>query len=399
MMFRVLFVDDDPLVLAGLQRLMRRFSSELQSEFVTSGAEALERLSQVTFDAIVSDMRMPGMDGAQLLTRVRNEFPETVRLILSGQSHQESMLRVLGPAHQFLSKPCNAADIRAFIVRALKIKDRLANRDLRSLVSQVTTLPSIPRVYAEVLEELHSPRGSVDRVGQIISQDVAMTAKILQLVNSSFFGIPQHVASLSQAVCLLGIELLKSLVLTVGVFSQFDESSRAALDIDKLAQHSLAVGDAAHRIARHLDASPAEANEVLLTGMLHDVGKLILATERTEEYVNMKQLAAHGDLPQWQVETTWFGTSHADIGAYLLSLWGLPNSIVEAVAFHHEPSKLENATPVVLTAVHIANALVNEHESKDSSRPRAFLDAAYLEAAGIDQATYSALLAERDAVG
>ncbi|MCA9124805.1 MAG: HDOD domain-containing protein [Planctomycetaceae bacterium] len=393
-MIRVLFVDDDSLVLAGLRRLMRRFSSEVESEFATSGAHALERLQQASFDAIVSDMRMPEMDGAQLLTRVRSEFPEIVRFILSGQSPLESRFRALGPAHQFLSKPCKPEDLRCSLIRAIKVRDRLASRGLRSLVNQIDTLPSVPSIYAQVLEELHSPHGSVERVGQIISQDVAMTAKILQLVNSSFFGIRQLVSSPSQAVCLLGIELVKSLVITVGVFSQFDDRSRPAIDIDRLVRHSLLVGDLAQRIATQLGASAAEANEALLAGALHDIGKLILATERTDEYVNMKQLASYGDLPPWQVETTWFGTSHADIGAYMLSLWGLPNPIVEAVAFHHEPSKIEGVPPVVLTALHIANALVNEQVSVESTSPKVFVDAAYLEATGISSSTYSSLLAD-----
>ncbi|MCA9145326.1 MAG: HDOD domain-containing protein [Planctomycetaceae bacterium] len=391
-MIRVLFVDDDPLILAGLQRLMRRFSDEFQSEFVTSGVEALERLRRGSFDTIVSDMRMPAMDGAQLLTRVRDEFPEMVRLILSGQSPQESMFRALGPAHRFLSKPCRAEDLRTYVIRALKVRDRLANRALRALVGQVNDLPCMPRIYKELLEELHSPRGSIDRVGHIVAQDVAMTAKILQLVNSSFFGVPQRITSPSQAVCMLGIEMVKSLVLTVSVFSQFKQPSDDAIDIEALVQHSLVVGETAHRIALQLGSTAQDANDALLAGMLHDLGKLMLAAECTEEYVNMKQLAAHGDLPLWQVETTWFGTSHAEIGAYLLSLWGLPNSIVESVAFHHEPSKLEYATPVVLTAVHLADALANEQDTAGKTCAESLLDADYLVTAGVDAEVYSALV-------
>jgi putative nucleotidyltransferase with HDIG domain len=390
-MIRVLFVDDDPLILAGLKRLMRRFAQALQAEYVTSGSDALALLSQESFDAIVSDMRMPGMDGAELLNRVRGEFPEMVRLILSGQAPQESMFRALGPAHRFLSKPCRPDDLFAFLIRALRVRDQLANHDLRSIVGRIDKLPSIPRVYAELVEELHNPRGSMEQVGRIVAQDVAITAKLLHLVNSSFIGLRQHIASPLQAACLLGIELVKSLVLTAGVFSQFDQRGSAAINVEELAQHSIEVGESAHRIAWGLGATAQEAEEALLAGMMHDVGKLILATERAEEYASVKRLAAYGDSPLWQGEQAWFGTSHADIGAYLLSLWGLPNSIVEAVAFHHQPSRVENSTPVVLTAVHLANAIANETASAGKLPAQTFLDLEYMAVAGVDADACSAI--------
>ncbi len=389
-MIRVLFVDDDPLILAGLKRLMRRFAQDLQAEFVTSGLEALTLLSQQPFDAIVSDMRMPGMDGAELLYRVRTEHPDMVRLILSGQSPQESMFRALGPAHRFLSKPCRPTELLAFLNRALAIRDRLANQDLRSLVGTIDKLPSIPRVYAELVEELHNPRGSLERVGRIVAQDVAITAKVLHLVNSSFFGVPQHIDSPSQAVCMLGIELVKSLVLTVGVFSQFDQRANAVINLEQLVRHCIEVGESAHRIARKLGGTAQEAEEALIAGMMHDIGKLVLATEKAEEYASVRRLTTYGDRPLWQGEEAWFGTTHADIGAYLLALWGLPSSIVEAVAFHHQPSRVVDAAPVVVTAVHIANAVANELASDGKLPVQAFLDLEYLAVAGVDAEAYSA---------
>ncbi|MBC8352025.1 MAG: HDOD domain-containing protein [Planctomycetes bacterium] len=390
-MIRVLFVDDDALVLAGLKRLFRRLAGELQTEFAASGQEALQRLAHEPFDAIVSDMRMPGMDGAQLLTRVQADFPHMVRLILSGQAPNESKFRALGPAHQFLAKPCQPDELRGLLTRALRIRDRFANPELQALIGRIETLPSVPRIYSELIDELHSPHGSIDRVSQIVAQDVAMTAKILHLVNSSFFGIPVHISSLSQAVCLLGIELVKSLVLTVGVFSQFHEGENG-FNIEQFSQHAISVGETAHRLAKRLEAPAQDANEALLAGMMHDVGKLVLTTERSDEYSKAQQLATDTSRPMWQVEESYFGASHADIGAFLLSLWGLPNPIVEAVAFHHQPSKVEDAMPVVLTAVHVANALVNEQQlTAGHANADEIVDSAYIAAAGIDVDVHSLL--------
>lgn len=393
-MMRVLFVDDDPLILAGIRRLMRRIADKLHPEFANSGPEALVRLSEEPFDAIVSDMRMPGMDGAELLTRVRQQFPEMIRLILSGQSPNESKFRALGPAHQFLSKPCQPDSLVEVLTRAIRVRDRIADPDLRALVGQVRSLPSIPSVYAELVEELHSHSGSVNRVGEIVARDVAMTTKILHLINSSFFGLRQHIGTPSQAVCLLGIELVKSLVLTVAVFSQFRRQLSDVLWLEQLTQHSISTGKLSQKIARQLGATANEVDEALLAGMMHDVGKLILASERAEEYSHVVQLVANDAALLASREQACFGLTHADIGAYLLSLWGVPNSIVEAVAFHHRPADLGGPTPVVLTAVHLANALVNEDETERRIRASQLVDLDYLVAAGLqpDPQTWANLL-------
>ncbi len=383
-MIRVLFVDDDPLILAGLKRLMRRIADGVQPEFANSGPEALHLLSERPFDAIVSDMRMPGMDGAELLTRVRDEFPDMIRMILSGQSAHESMFRALGPAHRFLSKPCKPEELKDLLTRAITLRDRLANHELRKLTGQIQSLPSLPSVYAELVEELHSIDGSIDRIGEIVGRDIGITAKMLHLVNSSFFGLPQHVSSPSQAVCLLGIGLVKSLVLKVGVFSQFCIAPGSALRIEQLSQHSIEVGKLAQKIARHLGASAQDIDEALLAGMMHDIGQLIFAAERAGDYEEVVRAAEKDGCSLAMLEQMRFGVSHADVGAYLLSIWGLPNSIVEAVAFHHHPLRLGGGTPITLTAVHLANALAREAESNGRVLARDLVSAEYLVAAGLD---------------
>lgn len=384
-MIRVLFVDDDALILAGLKRTMRRLRGDWQMEFAGSGEEALQRLARQPFDAVVSDMRMPGMDGAELLTQVKDHFPRIARIILSGQSSQEAMLRTLGPAHQYLSKPCNPQALRCAISDAFLLRDRLDNPALESLVTGATHLPSLPHLFQELVEELHAPGSSVDRVCEIISRDVAMTAKVLRLVNSSFFGLRQHVSSPSHAVCLLGMELVKALVLTVGLFSQCEHLNSPVFSLEYLTSHSLEVATLASRMSRSYGAPQKDCDDALLAGMLHDVGKLILAMELADRYDAVIQEASDCDSVLWQVERDQLGVTHAEIGAYLLGLWGLPNRIVEAVAFHHEPSVFGKAEFGPLAAVHIADSILQHRDSASIDKSNPHLDDSFVKAASIEQ--------------
>ena len=188
-MKKILFVDDEPHILSGLQRMLRGNRNEWEMQFVGSGAEALAKLAAAPFDVIVTDMRMPGMDGAELLTRVRANFPDVVRICLSGYSSVESAMKVVGLAHQYLSKPCDPNVLKTTIVRACALRDHLHDPLLRQALSRMENVPSLPTNYQAILAELNCPEPSLAKIGEVISQDIAMTAKILQLVNSSFFGL------------------------------------------------------------------------------------------------------------------------------------------------------------------------------------------------------------------
>ncbi len=381
---RILFVDDEPLVLSGLQRMLRGFRHEWTMAFAESSQAALEQLAlacaeKEPFDIVVSDMRMPGMDGAQLLDEVMQRYPETVRIVLSGQSEQEAILRVIGSAHQFLSKPCDPETMKKTITRACALRDKLAQPSLKKLVSQVTTLPSLPGVYMQLVEELQSPEASVQRVSELIAHDVGMTAKLLQLVNSSFFGLPRHVESPAHAASLLGLNLLKPLVLSASIFSQYENSCLKGYSLDEAIVHSLMVSSLAKQITSSQTEDQQMVEDTMLAGLLHDVGQLVLATNLPKEYGDAMELAEKEAIPLFEAEMELLGASHADIGAYLLGLWGLPDPIVEAVAFHHEPSKCPHEEFSPLTAVHVANVLGYETLLSEEIGRAPEIDLDYLE--------------------
>lgn len=381
-MRKILFVDDQEHVLRGLRRMLDHMQSEWEMQFAGSGQEALEIMAKNPFDVVVTDMRMPGMDGAQLLEEVSKRHPQTVRIVLTGQADRESVLRAVRPTHQYLSKPCDAETLHYTVARACAIRGLLAEPSLKQLVSQISSLPSVPSLYTELLEELKSCDGSIQRVGQLISQDIAMTAKILQLTNSALFGLRQQVHSPAQAAILLGMETLKALVLSVQLFSQFKKGDLRAFSIEALLQHSLAVGNYARLIAKAERAAQALVSDAFLAGVLHDAGKLVLATNAPEQYHHALTLAGEKRIPLWVAERETFGVSHAEVGAYLLALWGLPESIVEATAFHHQPGQCQHKHLSSLTVVHVANAL-EQQRNPAKLVPAAPVDIDYLTFLGL----------------
>jgi len=358
-MTRILFVDDEPLVLDGLRRMLRAYRREWTMHFCEGPEEALATMAAEPFDVVVTDMRMPVMDGAELLTRVRELYPDTVRIVLSGQSEQEHVLRAVGPAHQYLSKPCDPESLRRTITRTTLLGKRINNPELKALVSRMDSLPSLPAIYYELVEVLQSPDASVDRVGGLIAQDISMTTKVLQMVNSSFFGLPVHVDSAEHAAALLGLNTLKPLVLTASIFRQLEESKVSSQFLERVITHSLSVAGLAKQLAKTEALSREQADSTFLAGALHDVGKIVLADNFGREYTGLIHQAQVQQKPLASIEFQELGVSHAAVGGFLLGLWGLPQEIVAAVAFHHDPQASGDETFSLLTAVHVGNGLID----------------------------------------
>lgn len=356
-MRNILFVDDDPNILAGLRRILRSQRGEWNTEFLDDPRQALQTMDQHPFDVIVTDMRMPGMDGEALLDAVKKRHPATVRIMLSGESEREQIVRVIGPVHQYLSKPCEPDILKTAIARSCALRDTLADDTLKRLISRVDSIPSFPKPYEDLISELNAPESSMDQVAETISRDVGMSTRILQLVNSSFFGLPCRVEDPAHAARVLGLNLIKSLVLSAGVFSQIKEPTIAKLSLDSLLSHSLQVGTNAQAIARSVSADKHLAQDSLQAGIIHDVGKLLLAAELPELYAEAIELHEREHIEMWEAEVEIFGASHAEVGGYLLGLWGLPNALVEAVTYHHRPSDCQCDVFCPLTAVHVANSM------------------------------------------
>jgi HD-like signal output (HDOD) protein len=264
--------------------------------------------------------------------------------------------------------------------RAFKLRDLLNDDALKSLVSQLTTLPAMPHIYERLVKELQSPDASIATIGRIIEADVGMTAKILQWVNSAFFGIRRHVSSPTQAASLLGLDTVRSLVLMVGVFSQRPGASLPpAFSLDALWHHSMVCGACAQAIGKCESMKDRESSEAFTAGLLHDAGKLALVWNCQDEYKAVLARVDDGRQTVVQAEQEVFGATHAQVGAYMLGLWGLPDPIVEAVAFHHSPDECPGVAFAPLTAVHVANCLVHEDHGREEDVAVEQLSEAYLD--------------------
>ncbi|HLK05381.1 MAG TPA: HDOD domain-containing protein [Candidatus Acidoferrum sp.] len=385
-MRRILFVDDEQGILDGLRRMLRPHRKDWDMEFAPGAEAALEMMAAAPFDVIVSDMRMPGTDGAALLEVVRKKYPGMLRIILSGYTDLQASLRAVPVAHQFLLKPCNPDSLRAGILRSTALSAMLDSRMLASLVGSLRDMPAMRSSYGELRALLERGDASVEAIHAIAERDVAITAKVLQLVNSAFFGVAGEIADLFSAIKCLGVNIVQELVLKVEAFREFQPTEEISAEyLEDLNEHS--------RLTAHIARDIAKARRVTggveAAAMLHDVGKLVIL-ERTPAHFSRALLQSQDEgVSMHKVEQKLAGFSHAEVGAYLLSLWGLPNSIVEAVANHHDPKRLPRSSFDATAVVYTANCLANEVDSKltRSGIERApVLDVPYLAQLGVGNA-------------
>lgn len=377
---RILFVDDEQNVLDGLKRLLRmRFKpDEWEMAFALSGAEALSLMEVQPFDVIISDMRMPQMDGVSLLTEVMNRYPMTVRFVLSGHSDRELIIKSMGSTHQYLSKPCDPDILVNTIIRSFALRNIIQKDSLKKVIARIKSLPALPSLFLKIMNELKSPDASAERVGAIIAQDVAMSAKVLQLVNSAFFGMRSKIESPEQAVSLLGLDVVKSLVLLVQTFSQAKATTVAGFSMEALWEHSLMVARCAQAIMRKAGPDKTAADDAFMAGLLHDIGKLILVTNMPETYTQIVATMHREKISMLEAERKVLDVTHGELGGYLMGIWGFPDPVIESCIYHYRPSESPSERFTSLGGVHVANAIVNKLRSGANDELACALDMEFL---------------------
>ncbi|MCW9045856.1 MAG: response regulator [Alphaproteobacteria bacterium] len=353
----ILFVDDEANILMGLRRGLRVKRKEWDMSFAEGGVAALEIIKEQPVDIVVSDMRMPGMDGAALLEEVRTVSPDTARIILSGYAEEESVLRVVGPAHQYLAKPCDFNILQEVIERLILLRGCFQEQKIRNIVSQKKNLASLPEVYMDLLAELENTTSTSNSIAEIIDRDLGLRTQILKVCNSAFFGLPQPVLELETAVSVLGLGTLRSMALLNGIFSAFKGSDHIKSMMERLSQNSMKIAVIARKIAEEAGYDKVVCGQVSSAGMLAHIGSLILMMEWPEKFEAAAQMAEAKKMPIDNFERELFGTDHAMIGAYFLGLWGFPLSVCEAVAYHHRPQLCQNETQPVLAVLHFSQQL------------------------------------------
>ena len=353
-MKRILFVDDEPGALEGLRFRLHRLSSKWEIGWAGSALLAIEQMQRQPYDVVVTDLRMPGMDGAQLLEIVSARWPQTIRIVLSGYADRQQTMRVVPLAHQYLSKPCEPKQLEDVIDRCLQLYDLLYGPRLRAIVGGIRKLPTIRRIYSALQGIVQDDKVTVSEVARLVGTDPAIAARVLQIVNSAFFRLARRITKIEQAVSYLGFTVIRNVATSVEIFSQWPSNASGHLKQAKLQAHVHAVAAAAGA----LTVQTSIANDTMLAGLLHDIGYWVLAQECSAELRASAELAAAARIPMHEAESRIIGASHAEIGAYLLGLWGLPYSVIEAVAHHHEPKRVSQSYFDVLAALAVAQSLV-----------------------------------------
>lgn len=375
---RILFVDDDLRVLESIKRMFFDMENEWDMQFAENAFVALDYMKDGAFDVVISDMRMPDMDGAELLKKVKDKYPHTICFILSGYTDKEMIIKTVGPADQFLSKPCDPDLVKEAIENALEAQNLIGEKKLRAIASQMRFLPTLPELYIRLREVLESRKSSFADIAKVVQGDVPITAKVLQLVNSAFFGLRQRIENLQLALTYLGIETLKAVILTSDVFNKFTEKEIETFNIKEIYRHSVFVGMLSRRIVETVSHDKRLQDIASMAGMLHDVGKLIFIRNRPDDYVRVYERHVSEKRPIFQIEKDIFDATHADIGGYLMSAWGLPKMIVKAISLHHNPSRALDVSFDPLTAVYISNVLAHEQAGDESYEIEEDVEKGYL---------------------
>lgn len=366
---RVLFVDDEPNVLAAIRRMLRSKHKEWEMAFAESGEDALLLFQKKAFDVIVSDIRMPKMDGADLLQNVKDSYPSTIRIALSGQVGLNEVVRSIRAVHQYISKPCDAEDLIEKIESALKSRKILNDPMMQELVTEIDALPVIPNVFKEIEEELRGPEPSINKVADLISMDVGLVAKTLKLINSPYFGLPSHIDSIFQAITMLGLDTIRALVLGTHLFSMYDENLLPNFSLRMLWEHSFRVSNIARLIAEYEGMPRDQVVKARMTGLLHDVGKLVLANSFPERYKSVLDSVSHANRTIYACEQDEFGTSHAEIGAFLMGLWGMPGDLVHGIGYHHSYGLYDLSSPMLVSVADMIDhhcVVINEEYIRPS---------------------------------
>ena len=353
---RILFVDDDELILRSIDRVLKRHAQESSWElhFVTDGESALALLDENPFDVVLVDSDMPRMSGTALLRRLQELHPGVVRILLSGHSGLDMLRSALSLAHQFIAKPCDGQLLKSTLENACGLRSVLSQPELRVLVGSSNELPSAPRTYVAITNALSDPHSSTRTVAEIVEKDIAISARVLQLVSSGLYGLPRQVSSVGGAVAFLGVEVIKAIVLSIEVSKMFPISQAVQeFSIDALQRRSSAAAQLAKRIVGH----ESGGDVILIAGMLQDVGQLIFAARAPQRFSIALSSTRRGKAPLYETELELFGATHAELGGYLLGLWGLPTTIVQAVVNHLEPAVGARSFDAA-AALYVANLLI-----------------------------------------
>jgi HD-like signal output (HDOD) protein len=357
----VLFVDDEETMC----EMYRGFSHVLQEhyEVVTapSGEEGVKLLHNRNFDVVVTDLTMPNMDGLRFLAHVVKHQPDSARIIISGYADRLKVARCLFVGHRYFSKPCDIPGLAELLIRLAAFRDLISNDKVRRIIGGIGSLPGPPETFLKIEKVLESPHSSIQDVAEVVEQDVVVTAKLLQIVNSAHFGIRHKVVSVGEAVQLVGVESVRGLVLGLQAFASYKEHPGKKAPPAEMWDHSLRTALMARRIARTQRFSLQTSDRAFLAGLLHDVGRIVIDANAPEERAEVNDFAKRFGVSMAEAEKRRFGATHALIGGYLLTLWGIDDEVVRLVQYQDDLPNFNGIDSAALASLHVAHCAEMDH--------------------------------------
>ena len=347
----IVFVDDEKNILTSLNRMLFTLRPKFNFTFFDSPHAALEHFRSHEVDILITDMKMPLMNGLQVLKQVEIISPKTIRVILSGQVDEEIFEESLKVAHRFYSKPLKADELKRNLLLLKDLADLDNNRKITEIISISQKIPTMPSLYKTIQGELQEKHPSINKIAEIIKIDISMTVKILRIVNSSFFGIKNKVTDVKMAISFLGIEKVKSLILAISLFEENVFRHNTDKKIKAIWNSSLMMATASKVISKYLELDQAAQDEIFLSSLIQDIGKIILYENFEDE---MEDIDSSADPEKHVLELQTFGANHCQIGSYLLKIWNFSESITHSVLNHHNESIERNTA---LKIMHICQNL------------------------------------------
>lgn len=349
-MKRILFVDDEVQILKSLSRLF--LDTEYDVRTADSGENALKVLESEDIDLIVSDMRMPFMDGYQLLNIVRNKYPKILRIILSGYADEKIVHKALlyNICKIYIMKPWNNESLIKLIDNIFQTEKMLTNKDLLQLINNLEQLPTIHASYQRVIAMIEKDE-EITEISREIERDPSISIKVLQIANSAFYGV--KTGSVKQAVTYLGLQNIRSIVLTTSIMDTLGVSGIGMDYLEKLWKHAFLTNRILHYIYEKC-LHKKIPDTFSSAGLLHNIGIIFMLKSFSGNYLKLMKRAEIQKLDLIDVEQVEYKATHQETGGYLLQWWDLPFPIVEAALFHHKPLDENIVNTELVICVHIS---------------------------------------------
>ena len=357
---KILFIDDQENILQSLKLSLRSMRNEWDMSFAPSGAEGLEMFDRIWPDVVVTDMRMPNMDGSHVLKGIQKRRPDVGKIILSGYSDKETVIKNLQLANEYLSKPCKTQDLIAAIRNTLRTNDIILNPEIKNIIAEIETIPTSSAVYERLIGELENDNANPRIISEIISQDISLSTNLMRIINCTFFNFPMQAKDIDHAVRMLGSQTLLNILKSSHLFEKFKEFENSEISIKMLWAHSLRVARFAKIIAASSDLPETSCNDCVIASMFHDIGKFIFASKMASQFSEVIAMVKKDNCSIDIAERCILGASHAEVGAYLLARWGFSHEQISILRSHHSEEVMTSLEVTPQMVLFVADSLDHE---------------------------------------